>query len=65
MDFKDRTDDKVKKAEVIISQMASYELALAARTPVMQAEHAMDNRTALNFYDCLVPKIKENRRFRI
>ena len=41
------------------------ELAMAAKTPVMQAEHAIDNRTPLNLYDCLVPKIKEHRRFRI
>lgn len=41
------------------------EIALAQKTPVMQAEHVIDDRTALNFYDCLVPKIKEHRRFKL
>ena len=41
------------------------EVLLAQKTPVMQAEHCIDDRTALNFYNCLVPKIKENRRYRI
>ena len=35
------------------------------KTPVMEEEHAMDDRTPLALYDCLVPKIKEHRRFRI
>ena len=29
----------------------------------MEAEYAMDDRTALNLYDCLIPKLRENRRF--
>lgn len=65
MNFKDRSDEKIKKADNLISQMALLELALASKTPVMDAEYAIDDRTPLSLYDCLVPKIKENRRFRI
>jgi len=31
----------------------------------MEAEHAIDDQTPLCMYDCLIPKIKEHRRFRI
>ena len=41
------------------------ETAFAQKTPVMQAEHVLDDRNALSFFDCLVPKIKEHRRFRV
>ena len=29
----------------------------------MEAEFAIDDRTALNLYDCLIPKIREQRKF--
>ena len=45
--------------------MSLLEGALSMKTPVMEAEYAMDDRTALNLYDCLVPKLREHRRFRI
>ena len=41
------------------------EMALAQKTPVMEAENAIDETNPLSLFDCLVPKIKENRRFRI
>ena len=44
--------------------MKVLEKAIALRTPVMEAEFAIDDRTSLNLYDCLIPKIREHRRFR-
>ena len=35
------------------------------KTPVMEAEHAIDDCTAMSLYDCLIPKLREHRRFRI
>ena len=29
----------------------------------MEAEYALDDRSPLDFYNCLVPKLKEHRRF--
>ena len=52
-------------AEHARTHMKYMELAVAQKSPVMEAEHAIDDRTALSLYDCLVPKIKEHRRFRI
>ena len=41
------------------------EQMVALKTPVSEAEHAIDERTALSLYDCLIPKLKEYRKFRI
>ena len=31
----------------------------------MQAEYAIDDTNALSAFDCLVPKLKEHRRFKL
>ena len=41
------------------------ELAVASKTPIMEAEYAIDDESPLSLYNCLIPKIKEHRRFRI
>ena len=38
---------------------------VALKTPCMQAEHAIDDGSALSLYDCLIPKIREHRRFKV
>ena len=38
---------------------------LALKTPVLEAENAIDDRTPLSLYDCLIPKLKEHRRFKL
>ena len=35
------------------------------KSPCMEAEYAIDERTTLSLYDCMVPKLKEHRRFKI
>lgn len=46
-------------------QWSLYERAFALKTPVLEAEYAMDDRTALNLYDCLIPKLREHRKLEI
>ena len=41
------------------------ERCFALKTPVMEAEFALDERSALSLYDCLIPTLKEHRRFKI
>ena len=41
------------------------EAALALKGPIMEAEHALDERSPLSLYDCLIPQIKELRRFKL
>ena len=42
-----------------------FEHAFALTTPALEAEYAHDERTALNLYDCLIPRLREHRRLRI
>ena len=39
------------------------EQAFAQRTPIMQAEYALDRTSALSLYDGLLPRLREHRRF--
>ncbi len=45
-----------------INQLEIYN---ALKSPVMEAEHAIDEQSALSLYDCLIPRIKEHRRFKL
>ena len=38
---------------------------IAIKSPTLEAEMAIDDQTPLILYDCLIPKLKEHRRFRI
>ena len=38
------------------------ETLYASKTPVMEAEYAFDESTALSLYDSLIPMLKEHRR---
>ena len=49
----------MSKAVVILEER------LAIKSPTLDAEFAIDDQTPLSLYDCLIPKIKEQRRFRI
>lgn len=45
--------------------ITNLELAYAQKAPTMQAEHAIDDRTgALGLYDCIIPALKEHRKYR-
>ena len=65
LDFKKRNYDTLRRAERINKAVTGLETSLALKTPVTEAEFAIDERTPLSLYDCLVPRIKEHRRFRI
>ena len=38
---------------------------IAMRSPTLDAEYAIDERSLLAKYDCLIPQLKEHRKFRI
>ena len=42
---------------------SQLETIVAMKTPVMEAEYAIDDCTAMSLYDCLIPKLREHRRF--
>ena len=60
-----RNDELVKERDFIYEKWLACEQALAMKTPVREAEYALDERTPLHLYDCLLPLIKENRKFSI
>jgi len=41
------------------------EKCLAQKNPVMEAEFALDETSALSLYDCLIPTLKEHQRIKI
>ena len=41
------------------------ETHMAMKSPTLEAEFAIDDASALSLYDCLIPQIKELRRFKI
>ena len=41
------------------------EMTFAQRTPVLEAEHAIDDTNSLMAFQCLVPMLKEHRRFKL
>lgn len=41
------------------------EIMIAQKTPVCEAEYALEERSPLDFYNCLIPKLKEHRRFKV
>ena len=65
MEFKERTDEKLKLADEIGANVTKLETMLAMKTPVMEAEHILDERNNFKFFDCLIPKLKEHRRFKL
>ena len=50
--------------EGLKEEVKMLEMALAQKTPVMQAEHAIDDTNPLSAFECLIPKLKEHRRFK-
>ena len=55
----------MKQADRMHKYVAKLEERLAMRSPTLEAEHAIDDRTALTLYDCLMPQLREHRKFRI
>lgn len=65
LDFKDRTDFLLEQARRRGDEVKLLEQALCLRTPVMEAEYAIDDRSPIDFYNCLIPKLREQVRFRV
>ena len=47
---------------MVVNKWKIAEQLYSIKTPVMEAEFAVDETTALSLYDCLVPRLKEHRR---
>ena len=65
MSFRARNEDVLREREKLLQNWIYCEEALASRSPTFEAEFALDEKTALSMYDCLVPVLQEHRRFKI
>ena len=58
-------DKLINEREKMHNYWLTFEKAYALRTPVCEVEFAMDERSPLQLYDCLVPKLREHRKLHI
>jgi len=58
LDFKKRNEKHMEEREYFLTNWKLTELALAQKSPALEAEFALDERTPLGLYDCLVPALK-------
>ena len=58
----ERSQSIIKERHFLQNKWRIAEQLYATKTPVMEAEYAFDESTALSLYDCLIPMLKENRR---
>ena len=65
IDDKSRSYEIVKLHDDMVEKVKMLEMALAQKTPVMQAEHVIDDTNLFSTFDCLIPKIKEHRRVKL
>ena len=65
MQLKNKTEKMIVERDHILKRWIYCERALALKAPVREAEFALDDQSALSLYDCLIPMLKEHRRFRI
>ena len=55
----------MKERNFIYEKWLTCEQALALKAPVREAEYALDERTHLQLYDCLIPLLKEHRKYSV
>ena len=65
LDYRDFAERLIAERNFLHGQWQLFERNLALKSPVMEAEYAMDDRTALSLYDCLIPKLREHRKLKI
>ena len=45
--------------------MKTLENMISLKTPICEAEYALEEKSPLDLYNCLIPKLKEHRRFKL
>ena len=65
LNHKERTQKRLEGISVAEEKIMMLESRLAIETPAFEGEYAIDDRTSLSLFDCLIPKLKEHRRFKI
>ena len=63
LEHKRRNEKMIAEREVILKHWKQTEFLLALKGPVHEAEFAIEEKSPLVLYDCLIPTLRENRRF--
>lgn len=63
LEHKRRNEKMIAEREVILKHWKQTESLLALKGPVHEAEFAIEEKSPLVLYDCLIPTLRENRRF--
>ena len=58
LEMKERFVPKINERGQLLENWKITEILLAQKSPVFEAEYALDERTPLSLYDCLVPNLK-------
>ena len=61
LDYKAKTNSRMAEVAWYQENVKILEQTLARKIPVFESEYGMSETTPLRLYDCLVPRIKENR----
>lgn len=65
IDYIKRNEELINERDYLYDQWRMFEHAFIQAGPALAAEYALDDRTAINLYDCLIPKLHEHRKFKI
>ena len=63
--FKDRTDHRLKRAEIIEKLVSDLELRYSLESATKEAMYAMDATNPLRLFDCLIPELTAYRPLRL
>ena len=61
MNFRDVSQPGITQNIEMKKHMTYMERCYAEKSPINEAEYAFDERTPLQLYDCLMPRLKEHR----
>ena len=65
LQYRTSSDRLIRERDELRNNWIIYEKAYCMKTPVCETEFAMDERSPLQLYDCLVPRLREHRKLHI
>ena len=65
IEARSRNEQYIAEREHCRNNWSIIERAYAMKSPIMEAEYALDERTPLSLYNCMIPMLKEHRRLYI
>ena len=60
--MKERFERKIKERDQLHENWKISEILLAQKSPIFEAEYALEESSPLSLYDCLIPTLKSQRK---